>query len=59
MSQPLCPSQVKKLVLLVESFFVGFKNAIWVFTLLLLALYVFAVMAVEMFGRLGLQPGFG
>ena len=41
---------VEKLVLLVESFFIGMGSAMWVFCLLGLALYVFAVLATELFG---------
>jgi len=40
----------ERLVLLVESFVVGMSSAFWVMILLLLALYIFAVLAKELFG---------
>ena len=46
-------SFTEKLVLLVESFVAGLSQAIWVLVLLILAIYVFAVLSVELFGSGG------
>jgi len=43
-------SIAEKLVLLVESFIQGMKSAFWVMLLLLLAIYVFAVLGLALFG---------
>lgn len=40
---------VEKLLLLVESFIAGLASAVWVVLLLVLGLYLFAIMAVELF----------